>query len=77
MPLKKRGFDLKSNFHIIFKTYKDKKKWKRSLGKNLENYGTIRNETNIYEQKPVSIDEFSDVEETEVRARVEKKKRET
>ena len=24
----KRGFDLKSNFHIIFKTYKDKKNWK-------------------------------------------------
>ena len=47
------------------------------MGKNLKNYGTIRNETNIYELKPVSIDEFSDVEETEVRARVEKKKRET
>ena len=24
----KRGFDLKSYFHIIFKTYKDKKNWK-------------------------------------------------
>ena len=24
----KRGFDLKSNFHITFKTYKDKKNWK-------------------------------------------------
>ena len=70
----KRGFDLKSNFHIIFKTYKDKKKWEISLGKNLENYETIRNETNIYEQKLMSIDEFNDVEETEVRARVEKRK---
>ena len=25
-PTKKRGFDLKSNFHIIFKAYKDEKK---------------------------------------------------
>ena len=30
----KRGFDLKSNFHIIFKTYKDKKQLESSLGKN-------------------------------------------
>ena len=29
----KRGFDLKSNFHIIFKTYKDKKQLENSLGK--------------------------------------------
>ena len=39
----KRGFDLKSNFHIIFKTHKDKKKWETSLGKNPENYKTIHN----------------------------------
>ena len=30
----KHGFDLKSNFHIIFKTYKDKKQLDSSLGKN-------------------------------------------
>ena len=70
----KRGFDLKSYFHIIFKMYKDKKKWETSLGKNPENYETIRNETNIYEQKPINIDEFNDVEEFEVRASVEKRK---
>ena len=49
---KKRDFDLKSNFHIIFKTCKDKKKLETSLGKNPESYGTVRNETNMYEQKP-------------------------
>ena len=70
----KRGFDLKSNFHIIFKTYKDKKNWEASLGKNPDNYETIRDETNIYEQKPINIDEFNDVEETEVRERVKKRK---
>ena len=44
----KRGFDSKSNFHIIFKIYKDKKSCEVSFGKNPENYETIRNETNIY-----------------------------
>ena len=71
---KKIGFDLKSNFHIIFKTYKDKKNWEASLGKNPDNYETIRDETNIYEQKPINIDEFNDVEQTEVRERVQKRK---
>ena len=44
----RRGFDLKSNFHIIFKTYKDKKQLEISLGKNPDNYGTIRNDTSIF-----------------------------
>ena len=44
------------------------------MGKNPENYETIRNETNIYEQKPVSIDQSNDVEETEVGERVAKRK---
>ena len=68
----KRGFDLKSNFHIIFKTYKDKKQLESSLGKNPENYENIHKETNIYDQKPVSIDDFNEVEEKEVTERVEK-----
>ena len=72
--IEKRGFDLKSNFHIIFKTYKDKKKLDSSLGKNPENYQSIRNETNIYEQKPINIDNFNETEENEVKERVEKQK---
>ena len=40
----RRGFDLKSNFHITFKRYKDKKKLEASLGKNPHNYEEIRNE---------------------------------
>ena len=72
---KKRGFDLKSNFHTIFKAYKQKKKsWEVSLGKNTEKYGSRRNETNIYEQKPINVDEFNDVEENEVCERVKKRK---
>ena len=67
---------MKSNFHIIFKTYKDKKNWKASLEKNPDSYETIRDETNIYEQKAINIDEFYDVEETEVREQVKKKRKE-
>ena len=40
-PPEKRGFDLKSNFHIMFKTYKDKIRMERSIGKNPANYETI------------------------------------
>ena len=57
----KRGFDLKSNFHIIFKTYKDKKQLDGSLGKKPENYENIHNETNIYKQKPINVDDFNEV----------------
>ena len=51
-----------------------KKSWKVSLGKNPENYESIRNEWNIYEQKPINVDEFNDVEENEVSERVKKRK---
>ena len=36
-----RSFDLEKNFNIIFKTYKDKKKLKASLGKNPNNCDKI------------------------------------
>ena len=45
-----------------------------SLGKNPENYKTIRNKTNIYEQKPVNVDDFNEVEEKEARERDKKRK---
>ena len=38
----RRGFGPKSTFHIMFKTYKDKKTIK-SLGKNPQNYESVRN----------------------------------
>ena len=43
-----------------------------SLGKNPENYENIRKETNIYEQNPVTIDNFNKVKEKEVKEHVEK-----
>ena len=59
----------------MFKTYKDKIKMERSIGKNPANFETIRKETNIYEQKPVNIDNFNDSEEAEVKERVDKRKK--
>ena len=44
------------------------------MGKSPINYENIRKETNIYEQKPVKIDDFNDAEEAKVKERVEKRK---
>ena len=44
------------------------------MGKNPVNYKSIRKETNIYEQKPINIDDFNESEEAEVKQRVEKRK---
>ena len=44
------------------------------LGKNTQNYEDIRNETYVYEQKPLKIDDFNEAEEKEVKEHVEKRK---
>ena len=59
----KRGLDLKSTFHIMFKTYKEKMQI-RTLGKKPNNYESVQKETNIYEQKPINIDDFKDRKES-------------
>ena len=48
----RRGFNLKSTFHIILKACKDKKNIE-CLGKNLQNYENVHNETSVYEPKPI------------------------
>ena len=45
-----------------------------SLGKSPHNYEEIRDETCVYEQKPIKIDDFNEDEEKEVKDRVEKRK---
>ena len=45
------------------------------MGKNHENYEAIRNETLFYEQKPIKVDDFNEIEEKEVKGWVEKQKR--
>ena len=42
-----------------------------------ENYENIRKETNVYEKKPVTTDDFNEVEEKEVKERVEKRRQKT
>ena len=49
----KRGFDLKSHFHILFKTYRDKTQM-RSIEKNPTNYEMVRKDT-----QPINIDDFN------------------
>ena len=44
------------------------------MGKNSSNYESIRKETNIYEQKPINIDDFNEAEAAEVKQWVEKRK---
>ena len=65
---------MKSNFHIVFKTCKVKEKLEASLGKNLNNYKKIRNETSAYEQKPIKVDDFNEIEEKQVKEWVERRK---
>ena len=70
----RRGFNLKSNFKYLKRT-RNKKQLEISLGKNPENYEAIRNETLFYEQKPIKVDDFNEIEEKEVKEWVEKQKR--
>ena len=46
-----------------------------SLGKKPENYETIRNITSVFEQKSIKVDGFTEIEEKEVKERVEKRKK--
>ena len=49
---RKKGFDLKSNFHIIFKAYQDKIAMRQQqLAKQLSNYSNQAVERNEFEQK--------------------------
>ena len=75
----KRGIDLKSNFHILFKTYHDKTILRQqqviSGTKHPANYEAERTESSELEQKPIkSFNEFSDREEEEFRQQAQKRR---
>ena len=72
----RRGFDLRSTFHLLFKTYKGKEKLEQS-GKNLQKCTIERNESFAFELKPIEIDMFNDKKENEVKESVEKRKKRT
>ena len=71
----KRGLDLKSNFHILFKAYRDKQIIRQhSLAKNQANCKQQPKEFNENKQKPIkNFNEFSDTKEQEVKERTEKR----
>ena len=57
----------------MFKTYKDKKNIE-SLGKHPQNYENVHNETDVYKQKAIKIDDFNEVKEKEIKEHVGKRK---
>ena len=61
-------------FTLILKHTRTKKKLETSLRKNSNNYEEIRNETYVYEQKPIKVDDFNEIEGKEVKEQVEKRK---
>ena len=67
----KRGFDLKSNFHITFQAYQNKTAIRQQLAKTPSNYKHLavdRKETFEFEQKPIkNFNEFSNAEEAELK----------
>ena len=65
---------MKSNFHILFKAYRDKMlMWQQSTAKNPANY-EIQKETCDFDQKPMkTFDQFSDSKERDVKVRAEKR----
>ena len=74
----KRGIDLKSNFHIIFKSCHDKKKiQQQQLAKQVANYENNNEQDREeceFEQKPIkNFDKLSDGEEEEFKRRAEKR----
>ena len=72
----KRGIDMKSNFYILFRTFKDKMMIKQQqLAKQAENFEAERNEELEFEQKPVlKFNEF-DGEEKEIKEKQREKTR--
>ena len=64
---------LTCTFQLIFKTYKDKKKFEQ-LDKDPKVFLKDRNEQFKFEQKPIEIDDFNNLEEQEVRKKIEKTK---
>ena len=77
MTTKKRGIDLKSNFHILFKSYRDKQilRQHQQTAKQPINYENERTDVCEFEQKPIkNFDEFSDGEEAAFKSKAEKRK---
>ena len=69
-----RGFDLRSTFHLVFLSLTKKKKFEQ-LGKNPQNYTAERNESFVFEQKPIEFDICNDEEEKRLRKELRKERK--
>ena len=76
LTTEKRGIDLKSNFHILLKSYRNKLMLRQQqLAKQPVNFETERQEVCEFEQKPIkNFNEFSNGEEEEFKQQPEKRK---
>ena len=69
----KRGFDLKSNFHILSKAYRDKMfAQQQSTAKNPANY-QMQNQQDFEQKSLKNFDQFTDTEEKEIKEQAEKR----
>ena len=75
--LEKKGMNMKSNFYILFKTFKDKMMIKQQqLAKRAQNFEAERKEESEFEQKPLlKFNEFNDEEEKEIKEQQREKNR--
>ena len=73
---KREDLTWKVPFTTFLKPTRTKKKKKKvqQLGENPQNYESVHNETSVYEQKPIKIDDFNEAEEKENKEHVEKRK---
>ena len=76
----KRGIDMKSNFYILFKSYRDKQLIKQQqLAKQTENYEAAEHKgVSEFEQKQLlKFNEFNDEEENEIKEMRREKNKKT
>ena len=73
-PLKKEVSTSKATFTLCLKPIKIKNSWKAQWGKPQLIMKQSEKRPNIYEQKPVNIDDLNESKEAEVKQRVEKRK---
>ena len=64
----------KVHFTSSLKHKNKKKKKMEMLRKNPQSHEGVSNEVSVYEQKPIKIDDFNEIEEKEIKERVEKRK---
>ena len=66
---RKTWFRFEEQFSHHLQNIQGKKQLEGSLGKNPDNYENVHNETNIYKQKPINVDDFNEVKKRKQKRR--------